>query len=384
MINTRALSSQDISELFKSIKYESRMKFYQAWGHYIKEREYLALDTTSISSYSELINGIAWGYNRDDENLPQINLSLLFGETSGLPVYSTTFNGSIKDVKTLNSVLFQVSQLLGEDKLRIVMDKGFCSTKNIKEMLSSNKDFIIAVPFTFKWAKKEKDKLARNAHRMERAEHLVTLGRDVVYGITKNFKFDEDKELYLHIYYNPFLAMQDRGELHRKVKILQQEAQKDFKNPALKNDFKRYLKLKGANITIKQKVLKKELENSGWLVIISNCESNVESVINIYRTKDVIEKAFNRIKNSLNFNRLRVHREDTMEGKILVGFLALIVISHIHKIMSSKNLYKDITIRELIRIMAELKILEIDGKTCLNPCTKRQNDLFEIFDVPLP
>ena len=72
--------SQRISELMSSVTLEERQKFFEKWGVYRSEQEYLALDITSISSYSQFIGDVEWGYNRDGENLPQINLCMLFGE----------------------------------------------------------------------------------------------------------------------------------------------------------------------------------------------------------------------------------------------------------------------------------------------------------------
>lgn len=63
--------------------------------------EYLALDITSESSYSELIEDVEWGYNRDHEQLPQVNLCMMVGETSRLPIHQTVYAGSHKDVRTL-------------------------------------------------------------------------------------------------------------------------------------------------------------------------------------------------------------------------------------------------------------------------------------------
>jgi hypothetical protein len=52
-----------------------------------------------------LIGDVAWGYNRDGEKLPQVNLCMPLGEQSRLPVFQTLYNGSIKDVNTLKSTL---------------------------------------------------------------------------------------------------------------------------------------------------------------------------------------------------------------------------------------------------------------------------------------
>ena len=46
-------TSQRISELLRAITEAQRMEFYQQWSDLRLEREYLALDITSISSWSE-------------------------------------------------------------------------------------------------------------------------------------------------------------------------------------------------------------------------------------------------------------------------------------------------------------------------------------------
>lgn len=48
--------------------------------------EYLAFDTTSITSYGALIKQAKYGKNKEGDSLPQINLALLYGEESMFPV----------------------------------------------------------------------------------------------------------------------------------------------------------------------------------------------------------------------------------------------------------------------------------------------------------
>ncbi len=101
---TTAPTSQRISELLRALDEDSRMRFYRKWAILRTEHEYLALDITSISSWSELISFVEPGYNRDHEQLPLINLAMLFGEDSKLPVFSRIYPGSIHDVSTLTGV----------------------------------------------------------------------------------------------------------------------------------------------------------------------------------------------------------------------------------------------------------------------------------------
>jgi hypothetical protein len=40
-----------------------------------------------------------------------------------------------------------------------------------------------------------------------------------------------------------------------------------------------------------------------------------------------------------------------MESKVFLGFLALIISAHIHRVMSDNKLYRHMTIKDLIRTM---------------------------------
>ena len=68
---------------------------YQAKRHGMNE--YLTFDTTSISSYSTLIKQAKYRKNKEGDSLPQINLTLLYGEESMLPVYYRKLPGNITD-----------------------------------------------------------------------------------------------------------------------------------------------------------------------------------------------------------------------------------------------------------------------------------------------
>ena len=96
-----SLSSQRISELLASISIDEKQTFFNKWMNKVLEDDYLCYDITSISSYSEFNEFIKYGHNRDLENLPQLNLAMLFGQKGRLPVYFQRLPGNIADVTTL-------------------------------------------------------------------------------------------------------------------------------------------------------------------------------------------------------------------------------------------------------------------------------------------
>ena len=78
--------------------------------------------------------------NRDGENLPQINMCMLMGQASRLPVYHTVYSGSLKDVSTLRTTLAKFDSVTDGRPVLAVMDKGFFSRKNVTAMLGDEKD----------------------------------------------------------------------------------------------------------------------------------------------------------------------------------------------------------------------------------------------------
>jgi transposase len=81
----------------------------------------------------------------------------------------------------------------------------------------------------------------------------------------------------------------------------------------------------GYTVNIRDDVIENQLRLSGWLVIVSNHIDKASDAIQLYRSKDVVEKGFLRMKNCLDLGRLRVHSDGHMQNKLFIGFVALII-----------------------------------------------------------
>ena len=155
--NIANLTSQTISKILTNITINDIESFHQQWAKKRSEKEYLALDITSTSSYSGLIENVEWGYNRDGENLAQVNLCMLMGETSRLPIYQTIYQGFLRDVTTLKTTFEKFDAITGGREILAVMDKGFYSKKNVDDLVAEGRKFVIAVPFSSGFAKNQVD-----------------------------------------------------------------------------------------------------------------------------------------------------------------------------------------------------------------------------------
>ncbi|NLB43510.1 MAG: IS1634 family transposase [Clostridiales bacterium] len=384
------MSSQRISELMVTIKPEEREGFFKSWCGYRSEQEYLALDITSTSSYSELVDDVEWGYNRDHENLPQINICMLMGETSRLPVYQTVYSGSLKDVSTLRTTFSKFDSITDGRPVLAVMDKGFFSRKNVTAMLEDKKikKFIIAIPFTSSFAKHQ---VAGERKDIDCVQNTIVVNGDSMRAVSKVRVWNKEHKVFTHIYYNAKKAFQRREELYAHIAILREEAEKSPARYADDIEHTKYLCIRrsekvesGYTVSIREDVISNELRTAGWVVIISNDIDNAKKAMRIYREKDVVEKGFLRLKKSLDLGRLRVHSQESMQTKVFVGFIALVLLSEIHRVMSDEGMYKNITLKQLLHTLSRHRIQEINGTRIIYPTTKEQRNIYKAFNVEEP
>lgn len=379
-----SMSSQRVSDLLCVFDEADRNEFYRGWYQFIKEREYIALDTTSISSYSEKRAECEFGYNRDGEDLPQTNLCMLFGEKSRLPIYQTSYSGSLGDVSTLECTTAKFQAMFGESDAMFIMDKGFYSKKNVNMLLNKGVRFLISVSFTNVFARKLIENERKNIDSLENV--IITSG-EPVRGVHRDFVW-EDRKLHVHMFFDPEKALRDRNELFTLITKLKNIVTTGIEYEQYKTEIERYLIVEksenGCYIQVRDEVVAKTLETSGWFVLISNHIDNPQQAFDAYRMKDVVEKSFWKYKNNLGLDRLRVHSDERAENKSFVAFIALILSSYIHNTMKDKQLYTRLTFDRLFLTLAKLKSVLIRGQHILRPLTKQQKDLFLSFGVPLP
>ncbi|MCX6056489.1 MAG: hypothetical protein NTZ74_16570 [Chloroflexi bacterium] len=114
------------------------------------------------------------------------------------------------------------------------------------------------------------------------------------------------------------------------------------------NHEKQYAKYYDINTTLvhgyqlvpKQEAIDEAKKNDGFFVFMSNCIKDPFEALDIYRSKDLVEKTFGNLKERLNRRTTTVSSDINLEGKLFVQFIALIYLSYVNKAMSDKNMFK--------------------------------------------
>ena len=302
-----------------------------------------------------------------------------------LPVYQTVYPGSLKDVATFRTTISEMEAVSGGKRLVLVTDKGFYSIENVQMLVEKYRDseFLMAVPFTNKWAR---ELVRKEKGRIDRATNLIKTSGSPIRGTRKEIDLG-GLPLKAHILYNPERALSCRNELYAYVAWLKEMVEAGEKASAFQKDIEKYLILhkgKAKGVNIRDEVIERELETSGWLVLLGNGRLTVQKAHDIYRKKDVVEKAFMKYKNLLGLKRLRVHGDERMKNKLFVAFIAMALVSYIHKVMKEKDLYRKMTMEKMFITLLKLKKVTLNGHTILRPITKEQLKIFSAFSIQRP
>jgi len=125
--------------------------------------------------------------------------------------------------------------------------------------------------------------------------------------------------------------------------------------------------------------------DAGYLVLVSNHEKDPVRALEIYRAKETAESGFDDIKNDFDLARLGVHSEMAMDGKMFIGFIALIIKMELNRVVYASDVLKERTVQELIDEMKLLRATYISGtrKPFLTERTKLQKQVISEFSVDM-
>jgi len=391
------IPSQRSSELFASISEDARNRFFRLQGNRRIEKEYWAYDTTSISSYSRCLRQVRYGMNKDHDPLPQINLAMLFGEESNLPFYYRKLAGNIPDVKTVKNLLADID-FLGYDKIKLVMDRGFYSEANINDLYHHHLKFLIAAKKSLRFVKAELDNVRDSIrtwanYNQKHDLYAYTTKIDWDYSQERPYKGDMLKgkrRMYMHLYFNSERALEDEKNFNALLCRLQEELESGTTHPEHDRLYAKYFDttntlVRGTKVIAREDALAHARKNYGFFVLLSNEVREPIAALEIYRNKDLVEKAFGNLKERLNFNRTAVSSDQSLDGKLFVEFIALIFLSYLKKKMQDGNLFKKYTMHELLDEMDIIECFEYPGyERRVGEVTKKQIELYEAMGIVPP
>jgi transposase len=391
------ISSQRSSELFASITEADKNSFLKRWGNHKADAEFWAYDTTSISSYSEGLRQVQYGYNKENDLLAQLNLAIVYGESSNLPFYYRKLAGNIPDAKTLTHLLADLEQL-DFGKVKLVMDRGFYSKENLSALFESHRKFLVSSKMSLNFIQKNLegiyDTFRSYEHYIPEYELYAHTVQSVwEYTQQRPYKGDsipQKRRIYLHYYFNIEKAAEEEKRFDKRLIERREELMEDRPLKAHQAFYEKYFLVtrtpkRGISVEVKADAVAKAKKYFGFFVLLSNEKMHARRALEIYRNKDVVEKAFGNLKERLNMRRLLVSSEQSLDGKLFVAFIALIYLSYIKKQMQAKKLYKHYTLGSLLDTLDVIECFEYPGKKLrVGELLEKQKEIYAALGIEAP
>lgn len=388
------ISSPRSSELFASIEEDEVQQFLSLR---VKRSQgtagWLAVDTTSVSSYSQALSLVAPGRNKEHDKLDQINLLMVFDQDADIPVFYRKTRGNITDVTTVENTLHDL-QGIGITHASLVLDRGFYSKDNVIGMLKKRYAFTLGTKVSLIFVK-DAIKAARDQMMSpgsfddeHRVFHAVL---PVPFAVPVRGRGPNERNAYLHLYCDKEKEADDVVDLMAKIKKLRMQLETG-EITASRRELSAYFTLsindrdEITGFRENRELVTEAMNRCGFFALLtSEKELDSAQVLSIYRKKDKVEKSFNNLKDRLSLRRTRCSSDDSLNGKIFVQFIALILVSYIKKMMKEKQLYNKLTYEQLID---EVDVIEYftyrNHAGHWGEITEKQGKILKAFDAELP
>jgi len=347
----RIYSDSKVSEFLNSITDDQRVSFLNSWNESRDHREriYITYDSTNKSLQAGDVDVAEYGHSKDGQGKPVFNYAIAYDSGNREPLFYEEYPGSIVDVSQLQFML-EKAKGYGYKKIGFILDRGYFSKGNIHFMDKSGYDFVIMA----KGMKKLVSGLVldnRGTFEESRSHSIREYGVSGTTVKSKLFPADEN-ERYFHIYYSSRKYASEREQVETKIDRLAKYLKKqEGKAVKIEAGMSQYFDLiyhhKGQEDETfmcgreREDVINQEIRLCGYFVIITSKKMTAKEALLLYKSRDGSEKLFRGDKSYLGNRSVRVYTDESVDAKVFIEFVALIVRNKIYTCLKDEMVKKE-------------------------------------------
>lgn len=380
------LCSQRSSDLLKRITEDKKNTFFLHWLKKMGESHNVLMDITSISSYSRNNGYLEYGYNRDKEKLPQINLAYVSSSNNAIPLWYKELEGSMSDKSILSEIINTLNKLEYKN-LCMLFDRGFYSNTNIKTLLDNKIHFTVPVPSLYSWTneiiKENRKSISSPGNLIENKE------TQIIYATTKYYTHETYGRFWVHLYYDA--TRKERAIASFFERLNKEKEELETTDKCVKDTYAKFFKInntpkKGRKVSYNDEVINEYVNsNLGYWILLSNKEKDAKEALRHYRERNDIETLFDDVKNVNDAKRLRVHSCDAMQGKTFIVFIS-VILRRLLRNQLEKTVGKDRRYMNVDLALSKLDTITITKfkgkyKPIVSTLTKNQRILLDAFNI---
>ncbi len=319
-------------------------------------------------------------YHVNGENR-EINFALAVTRKGGIPIHNRPLAGNIPSVSSIRSFSLELKDY-GILTILIVMDRGFYSDENIKDL--SNYTVIGALPSTVTLH----DDLTAESEGMDSSRNYFQHNGETIFVREKSVR-----GIRYVVYFSPRLRSSKLESFYSRLSEMEGSLnilkEKKFDSPM---DMMRTVgeQIKGFgnlidvaydrdaitfSYELKHKAIQRRTNKFGYSILFTNSSIRAQDILRIYREKDTVEKAFSHLKPHLEpfFSR----SESGTRARLFLTVLGYTLVA----IIADRC---GITYNQALKTISGIReVVYSDGSHSHAEYTKEQRELMEKLKIVL-
>lgn len=307
------------------------------------KRPIIALDTTSVDTYSANQYEFRYGFSKETGRLPSQKQLTIMAVENLQPIAFEQQPGNIPDVISIRNAIMRM-QALGDVKPLVVTDNGFYSEDNCTLFVKYGISFLSRMSVKTGWIKEQFKTVQKNIHSYSnkcpfdsdtygmtvKAEHVYNLVRERTRGKFKAGDTQQvTKNMYLHFFFSDSRGVSERAIFTQEIDDLINSVKSGTELTTHgERMVERYLiisKDDAGNVTDVQpnnNAINEHWEELGFFVLVSNSEKDTFDALKYYRWRNRIENLYEIQKNTADGKRPRVWSPARLRGRQFVQFIS--------------------------------------------------------------
>jgi transposase len=304
----------------------------------------------------------------------------------GIPVMYDLYPGSIADVSTLKNTVRKI-KAQGVRNCTMIMDRGFFSTDNIEEMVSADLSFIIPPTSTLK---NVKEAISAIHSSIDDPEHLKLYEKEPLFVMPVSIDVGENK-LSGYAYYDQKREQQERSTFYKRLydlmEVLKSKNLRPWMNPGevfratAKRDAKfiEWSAIDGRfQVSLRKNAVSQAINKMGKFILLYRGDFSWVECLSLYRSKDVVEKGFDVLKNDIDLMPANLRTNSSLRGYLFIAFIALILRMKLMRLMIDAELNRRYSVEGLLTELEKIKIMILpDGEKITTEITKKQREILD-------
>lgn len=345
------LDSRRISEFLSAIGNEQVIRiFFQCYLKHLfgvsGESEGILIDSTGLpNSIHFPLTAIS---NHNGELHNEVRLIYVTQQDSGMPIYFRYCPGNVIDTSTLTTTIAELKQY-GVNTKFAILDAGYYTDENIRLLYDHKISFVTRLKGN---RRIYRDLVKAHVPTMETKENLVRYNSRYAYITCVECELIEGHRAYAYI----------GVDIERK-------------NSESRKTFRKAYDQKLSNHDVYD-----AMQSQGVFILVSSRRIAKDKILPVYYTRSQIEQVFDIGKNYAQMLPVRVHKEETFRGHLLLTFMATVIC----KLIQDKTQHTHITLESMIVNLRNHKCKVYPDTVIVQEAFKKANDCYKLFKINCP